>query len=101
MSKLFKTPMGQLPASSTQGGLGKEGLGVLDSVLFALTGTPDAALAPEDMQARQQRRNQAGNAAASFANSGGDSAEGFMGAPGAGGSGFGLDDIIKLVGGVI
>jgi hypothetical protein len=69
--------------------------GLLDSVIFALMGTPDAALAPEDAKARGGRRAEAGQMAANAAN--GDLGDSFMKAPSTGGSGFGLNDIISVV----
>lgn len=69
---------------------------VLDSVIYALTGTPDALLTPEDSKARAGRRAEAGRDAAQAANQGGDVADKFMGAPGTGGSGFGLGDIVSF-----
>lgn len=65
----------------------------LDSVMFALTGTPDQLLTPEDMKARAGRRKDATQMSAAAAENPGEQ---FMGIPSAGGSGVGLDDMIKL-----
>lgn len=72
---------------------------LLDKVIFALTGTPDAALAPEDAKARAGRRREAGAMASNAAN--GDLGDSYMDAPKTSGSGFGLSDIISFVSKVI
>lgn len=68
-------------------------LNLLDHVVFALTGTPDALLTPEDMRDRTQRRRQANSMAVSASQ---DPGEGYMWAPQTGGSGFGLNDILTM-----
>lgn len=95
----------QLPEIGAESGLTpkpKSG-GLLDSVIFALMGTPDAVLQAggdeSDIKARSQRRSQAGDKAAAAAN--GDLGDSYMGAPGTSGSGFGLNDILNLVGKII
>jgi hypothetical protein len=72
---------------------GRKPMGFLDSVMFALTGTPDQLLTPEDMKARAGRRKDATQMSAAAAENPGEQ---FMGIPSAGGSGAGIDDLIKL-----
>lgn len=71
--------------------------GLISAITHAIFGRADEQLAPTDLQDRTRRRKQAGDQAAAFANSGGDSAEGFMQAPGSGGSGIGLQDIASAI----
>lgn len=70
-------------------------MGLLDSVLFALTGTPDQLLTDEDMKKRKQRRNEATQMSAAAAENPGEQ---FMGIPTAGGgsNSSGIGDLIKL-----
>ncbi len=81
--------------------LGKPHMGLLDSLIFGLMGTPDQLLPPQQMQERQGKRAEAGGMARQASLSPGDE---FMWAPNVGGGqgggqGFGLSDIIKLFAG--
>lgn len=70
-------------------------MNLLDHVVFALTGTPDSMLDADKLKERSGRRAAAGDASARASQ---DPGEGYMGAPGTGGSGAGgLGDILKLV----
>ncbi len=85
-----------LPAASNADVLGDSG-GFFDHVLFALTGTPDSMLTPEEQGERAKKRNEAGDSArAATMNPG----EEYMWAPSTGGSQLDLSQIIRLVGSV-
>lgn len=66
--------------------------GFFDSVLFALTGPDDASLTPEQLRARNGRRAEAGQLAASYKNPGRQ----FM-QPVSGGGGSAFESIGKIV----
>lgn len=96
-------PAPKTPAAppKQQTGLGLEHMSFLDGLMFALTGTPKDMQAPQDQAQSQKKSSEAGNTSAAFANSGGDAADAYMGAPGAKGGGINLSDIIKFVGMVV
>jgi hypothetical protein len=73
--------------------MGKKPMGFLDHVMFALTGTPDQLLTPEDARARSGRKKEASQMATSAAENPGEQ---YMGIPTAGGSGADMGDLIKL-----
>jgi hypothetical protein len=72
---------------------GRKPMGFLDSVMFALSGTPDQLLTPEDAQDRGKRRKEAGGMAKGAHENPGEE---FMGAPNLGGSGVDLGEMIRL-----
>lgn len=74
---------------------GRPSMNLLDHVVFALTGTPDSMLDPKQLKERSGRRNEAGDASARASQ---DPGEGYMWAPGTGGSGSGgIGDILNLI----
>lgn len=64
---------------------------MLDHVIFALLGTPDSMLSPQELKARQTRRVEVNRGALSAMNSPGEE---YMSAPSLGGSGGGIGNII-------
>lgn len=66
--------------------------GVLDSVMYALTGNPDSDLTPQQLSERNKRRADAGNMAANYENPG----EEFMQPVSGGGNGSALESLGKI-----
>lgn len=86
-----------LPVTQVQPSAGPAPMNLLDHIMFALTGTPDQMLSPEQRNQRGAKRSAASrDANQAMASTG----EEYMQPPNAGGSGFGLNDIISgLTGG--
>lgn len=68
---------------------------VFDNAMRMLFGTQDSDLSEEEMSQRTQRRNQAASMAQSAMENPGES---FMNGVNVGGSGFGLEDLARIVG---
>lgn len=68
---------------------------VFDGAMRMLFGTQDSDLTEEEMSRRQQRRQQAASMAQSAMENPGES---FMNGVNVGGSGFGLEDLARIVG---
>lgn len=81
-------------ATTEQLNMNRPKMGFLDHVIYGLVGAPDQMLTPDDLNQRQQRRAEAGAMAKGAGENPGES---FMSAPNPGGSGGGLNDIIKTV----